>query len=91
MTTVLDTLESDYVRLARSKGLRSAVVLRRHALRTSLPLRRFIAHEVETRIARALLGGDIFDGALIRVDARDGDLAVDYQNPPLDEQDRTAA
>jgi peptide/nickel transport system permease protein len=31
-----EVLESDYVRLARSKGLRSAVVLRRHALRTSL-------------------------------------------------------
>jgi peptide/nickel transport system permease protein len=32
----IEVLESDYVRLARSKGLRSRVVLRRHALRTSL-------------------------------------------------------
>jgi ATP-dependent Clp protease ATP-binding subunit ClpB len=55
------------------------------------PLRRFIAHEVETRMARALLRGNILDGAVIRVDARDGELVVDYENPPLDEQDQTAA
>jgi ATP-dependent Clp protease ATP-binding subunit ClpB len=44
------------------------------------PLRRFIAHEVETRIGRALLGGDILDGATITVDERDGELVVTYQN-----------
>lgn len=32
----IEVLESDYVRLARSKGLRSRVVLRRHALRSAL-------------------------------------------------------
>ena len=32
------------------------------------PLRRFIAHEVETRIGRALLGGEVHDGAVIRVE-----------------------
>jgi ATP-dependent Clp protease ATP-binding subunit ClpB len=45
------------------------------------PLRRFIAHEVETRIGRALLGGDILDGAEIDVDLRHGELVVTYQNP----------
>jgi ATP-dependent Clp protease ATP-binding subunit ClpB len=45
------------------------------------PLRRFIAHEVETRIGRALLGGDILDGATIRVDLHEGDLVVTYENP----------
>jgi len=45
------------------------------------PLRRFIAREVETRIGRALLGGDIHDGASIRVDVADGELAVGYENP----------
>ena len=46
------------------------------------PLRRFIAHEVETRIGRALLGGDIEDGAMIRVDAGDdGQLVVTHENP----------
>jgi ATP-dependent Clp protease ATP-binding subunit ClpB len=42
------------------------------------PLRRFIAHEVETRIGRALLGGDILDGAEIDVDLRHGELVVTY-------------
>ena len=45
------------------------------------PLRRFIAHEVETRIGRALLAGDVLDGAVIRVDLVDGELAVNYENP----------
>jgi ATP-dependent Clp protease ATP-binding subunit ClpB len=46
------------------------------------PLRRFISHEVETRIGRALLGGDVRDGATVRVDARGGELVVTYENPP---------
>jgi ATP-dependent Clp protease ATP-binding subunit ClpB len=45
------------------------------------PLRRFIAREVETRIARALLAGDAGDGAVIRVEYAGGDLTVDYENP----------
>jgi ATP-dependent Clp protease ATP-binding subunit ClpB len=48
------------------------------------PLRRFIAREVETRIARALLAGDAGDGAAIRVDAVDDELAVTYENRPED-------
>jgi ATP-dependent Clp protease ATP-binding subunit ClpB len=43
------------------------------------PLRRYISHEVETRIGRALLKGDLPDGSVIRVDAHDGELAVDYE------------
>ncbi|HZX04364.1 ATP-dependent chaperone ClpB [Kribbella sp.] len=45
------------------------------------PLRRFIAREVETRIGRALLGGDILDGAVIRVSVRDGEIVVQHENP----------
>ena len=45
------------------------------------PLRRFIAHEVETRIGRALLAGDVRDGAIIRVGLAKGELAVTYDNP----------
>jgi ATP-dependent Clp protease ATP-binding subunit ClpB len=48
------------------------------------PLRRFIAREVETRIGRALLAGDIPDGATIQVDVSDGALVVTHQNPPAD-------
>ncbi|WP_026257201.1 ATP-dependent chaperone ClpB [Actinopolymorpha alba] len=47
------------------------------------PLRRFIARDVETRIGRALLRGDIEDGAMIRVDRGDGDLVLTYENPVL--------
>jgi peptide/nickel transport system permease protein len=35
-TATIEVLESDFIRMARSKGLRSGAVLRRHALRTSL-------------------------------------------------------
>jgi len=46
------------------------------------PLRRFIAHEVETCIGRSLLAGDILDGATIGLDVREGELVVTYENPP---------
>jgi ATP-dependent Clp protease ATP-binding subunit ClpB len=42
------------------------------------PLRRFIAREVETRIGRALLAGDVPDGAVIRVGLSEGELVVAY-------------
>jgi ATP-dependent Clp protease ATP-binding subunit ClpB len=45
------------------------------------PLRRFIAHEVETRVARALLKGAVQDGGVIRVNASDGEVVVTYENP----------
>ncbi len=45
------------------------------------PLRRFIARQVETPIGRVLLGGDVRDGAVIRVDYINGELAVSYENP----------
>jgi ATP-dependent Clp protease ATP-binding subunit ClpB len=44
------------------------------------PLRRFISHEVETRIGRALLTGEIHDGATITLDADDGELVVRWTN-----------
>jgi ATP-dependent Clp protease ATP-binding subunit ClpB len=45
------------------------------------PLRRFIQREVETRIGRALLVGDIHDGATITLTAEDGELLVRWRNP----------
>ncbi|HEX9519093.1 MAG TPA: AAA family ATPase, partial [Streptosporangiaceae bacterium] len=44
------------------------------------PLRRFIAREVETRIGRALLSGDVRPGAVINVAYSDGELTVTYHN-----------
>jgi len=49
------------------------------------PLRRFISREVETRIGRALLSGDVRDGATVKVDASNDELRVSYQNPPESE------
>ncbi len=46
------------------------------------PLRRYIAHELETLIGRALLSGEIHDGSTIRVTRLDGQLQVTFQNPP---------
>ncbi|QKV80292.1 ATP-dependent chaperone ClpB [Amycolatopsis sp. Hca4] len=45
------------------------------------PLRRYISHEVETRIGRALLRGELTEGLVIVVDAVDGDLTVDFRAP----------
>ena len=45
------------------------------------PLRRFIQREVETRIGRALLAGDIHDGATITLTAEDDELLVRWRNP----------
>jgi ATP-dependent Clp protease ATP-binding subunit ClpB len=45
------------------------------------PLRRFIQREVETRIGRALLSGEIRDGATIALDAEGDELVVRWQNP----------
>ncbi|WP_199493173.1 ATP-dependent chaperone ClpB [Marinitenerispora sediminis] len=42
------------------------------------PLRRYISHELETRIGRALIRGVVEDGGTIRVAERDGALAVGY-------------
>jgi ATP-dependent Clp protease ATP-binding subunit ClpB len=47
------------------------------------PLRRYIAHEVETRIGRALLRGDLQAGGTIEVDVSDGELNVNYLQPAV--------
>jgi ATP-dependent Clp protease ATP-binding subunit ClpB len=48
------------------------------------PLRRLIQREVETKIGRALLGGEIVDGSTIVLDAEDGELAVIWRAPGAD-------
>ena len=45
------------------------------------PLRRFVQREVETRIARRLIAGDLGDGAKICIDAGDDGLVVTYVSP----------
>ncbi len=42
------------------------------------PLRRFIARQVETPVARALIAGSVHDGAVIRIDYAEPELIVSY-------------
>jgi ATP-dependent Clp protease ATP-binding subunit ClpB len=44
------------------------------------PLRRYIAHEVETRLGRAMLAGDLTDGRLVVLDAADDELLFSYRD-----------
>ena len=58
---LLDTLNSDYVRLARAKGLTRGVAVRRHALRTSLiPVATSVAFAVPAAFTGAVLTESIF-------------------------------
>jgi ATP-dependent Clp protease ATP-binding subunit ClpB len=45
------------------------------------PLRRFLQHELETRIGRALIAGNVLEGATIRVDVREDALTTAIENP----------
>jgi ATP-dependent Clp protease ATP-binding subunit ClpB len=45
------------------------------------PLRRFIAREVETPLARAVVAGNARDGAAINVGLADGKLTISYEAP----------
>ena len=46
------------------------------------PLKRYLQHQLETRIGRALIGGDIGEGATVTVDAREGELVISHANAP---------
>ena len=43
------------------------------------PLKRFLQHELETRIGRAIIAGELGENSLIRVDAEGGELQVELQ------------
>jgi ATP-dependent Clp protease ATP-binding subunit ClpB len=45
------------------------------------PLKRFLQHQLETRLGRALIAGDIRDGAIITVDAGPEGLTFSSVNP----------
>jgi ATP-dependent Clp protease ATP-binding subunit ClpB len=49
------------------------------------PLRRFLQHELETRIGRALIAGHVLEGATIRVDVREDALTTAIENPQPEE------
>jgi ATP-dependent Clp protease ATP-binding subunit ClpB len=49
------------------------------------PLKRFLQHELETRIGREIIRGEVLDGATITVDLKDGQLAIKRRNPKATE------
>ena len=48
------------------------------------PLRRFLQRELATRIGRALIWGEILDGAWITVVHDEDELIVKHENPPIE-------
>ena len=54
------------------------------------PLRRHLQRQLETRIGRALISGEILDGAKIFVGLVDGELVVRHENPRSDDLARVA-
>ncbi|MEW6754392.1 MAG: ATP-dependent chaperone ClpB [Candidatus Latescibacterota bacterium] len=72
----------------RQIGLQLTDAARQHIARQGFdpvygarPLRRYLQRQLETRIGRALIGGDILDGATVTVDVAAGELAVSHRNP----------
>jgi ATP-dependent Clp protease ATP-binding subunit ClpB len=45
------------------------------------PLKRFLQRELETRIGRKLIAGEVPDGSVVHVDMRDGALAITASTP----------
>jgi ATP-dependent Clp protease ATP-binding subunit ClpB len=45
------------------------------------PLKRYLQHELETRIGRSILAGEIPEGSTVTVDAQDGHIAVRSTGP----------
>jgi ATP-dependent Clp protease ATP-binding subunit ClpB len=50
------------------------------------PLRRFISREVETRVARALLRGELPEASTIVVDVADAELTVVPRQPDIEQK-----
>jgi len=40
------------------------------------PLKRYLQHEIETKLGRALIAGDVPDGSTLEIDVEDGRLAI---------------
>ncbi|HYG65963.1 MAG TPA: AAA family ATPase, partial [Thermoanaerobaculia bacterium] len=45
------------------------------------PLKRYLQHELESRIGRALIAGQVTEGSLVRVDVQGGQLVVAIEAP----------
>jgi peptide/nickel transport system permease protein len=79
--STIDVLDSDYMRLARAKGVRNRTVIRRHGLRNALiPLVTVMAIDI----------GALFGGAIITERVYDWNGMGDYLNTALGAEDTYA-
>lgn len=70
------------VKLELSEAARAFIARQGYApVYGARPLRRFLQRELETRIGRALVAGEVYDGATIRIDVNRDELSVDIVNP----------
>ncbi|MEM7052261.1 MAG: ATP-dependent chaperone ClpB [Acidobacteriota bacterium] len=68
----------------RNIGLEMTVAARAHVARSGYdpvygarPLKRYLQRQLETKIGRALIAGEVPDGAILKVDLQDGELQVE--------------
>jgi ATP-dependent Clp protease ATP-binding subunit ClpB len=54
------------------------------------PLKRYLQHELESKIARALIGGQVVEGSMVKVDVKGGALAVEIEAPMASRAGETA-
>src|SRR3954471_8567789 len=87
---IVDLQTEDLRRRLTDRGIRLELTeaAREHVARQGYdpvygarPLKRYLQHELESRIARALVAGEVTDGSLVRVDAKEGHLAVEIESP----------
>ncbi len=87
---IVDLQTADLARRLAERGVRLELTAaaRAHAARAGYdpvygarPLKRFLQHELETRIGRAIVAGEVAENALVRVDAAGGELAVEILEP----------
>ena len=45
------------------------------------PLKRFIQRELETKLGRAIIAGDVMDGSEVAVDVKGSELVFNMKNP----------
>lgn len=82
LNEVRKRLEDRQIKLEVTSAAKENLALRGYDLAYGArPLRRLIQRELETRIGRAMLAGNVLDRAVIKVDLEDSELAVSYENP----------
>ncbi len=49
------------------------------------PLKRYLQHQLETRLARALIAGEVPEGSRVTLVVKDNQLGLDVQKPPAEQ------